>query len=90
MNKLTDEQAKQANEIVENYRNKMEASVRELEKHRIPCGEEEYIAVVGRQLGATEKNEIEFPPGGEILPLNSEKDCIIIKTGESDEKNRGE
>lgn len=87
MSKLTDEQAKRADEIVKNYRSDMEASVSELKEHRKPCGEGEYIEVVGRQLGATEKDEIKFPPGGTRLPLTNEGTYITIKLGDKEKGN---
>lgn len=84
MSKLTDEQAKRADDMIKNYRSDMEASVRELEEHRKPCGEEEYIEVVGRQLGATEKDEIKFPPGGTRLPLTNKDAYISIKLSDTE------
>lgn len=87
MSKLTDEQAKRADEIVKNYRSDMEASVSELKEHRKPCGKGEYIEVVGRQLGATEKDEIKFPPGGTRLPLTNKDTYITIKLGDTERGN---
>ena len=87
MSKLTDEQAKRADEMIENYRRDMEASVSELKEHRKPGGKGEYIEVVGRQLGATEKDEIKFPPGGTRLPLTNEDTYITIKVDDTERGN---
>ena len=79
MRNLTDEQKRKAEQAVEDYRKKLDASVRELIKHRFPCGEGQDLTIVGRQLESNQE-EIEFPPGGTSSSLVNGTDGIIIPT----------
>ena len=91
MNKLTDEQATQAEKIIDDYNKKYKESIRNIAKHRVPCNGEDSTIIAGRELNV-EDNEIIFPPYGQGFKTNLQ-DYITIKVNNNEksikEKNIG-
>ena len=81
MNKLTDEQATQAEKIIADYNKKYKESIRNIAKHRVPCNVENTI-IAGRELNV-EGNEIIFPPYGQGFKTNLQ-DYITIKANNNE------
>ncbi|MBO4816041.1 MAG: hypothetical protein J5507_03865 [Clostridia bacterium] len=87
MKKLTDEQAAQAKEIIDNYNKEYQKSIKNIAKHRVPCDGEDSIVIASRELNV-EGNEIIFPPYGQSFTTKSE-DYIKINTNKSEKQKKG-
>ena len=80
---VSEEQIKKAIAL---YKENMNKSKREVEKHRAPCTQKDKIEIVARELGVAE-NEVVFPPKGERREITTDWNSVTIPvTGDNPDK----